>query len=152
MQTIIQQRLDKHSIPVPECGCHIWTAKLSKRGYGYIQVNGKDYRAHRLAYELAYGPIPRNLIVCHKCDNRACINPVHLFLGAHADNIADRDRKGRNKQCFGTDHGNSKLIDADIIAIRKDMRPSSAIALDYGVSASNITKIKRNESWQHVIS
>ena len=144
------QRLEKHSIPIPECGCQIWTASLSKRGYGKLQVKGKDYRAHRLAYELAYGTIPDDIVVCHRCDNRSCINPNHLFLGTHADNIADRDAKGRNKQCFGEKQGHAKLSEKDVIEIIADKRTYVEIAKDFGVTWRNIGRIKRGETWKHL--
>ena len=129
----IQERMEYLSEPIPECGCIVWTGSTSKKGYGKLVHMQKDYRAHRLAYELAYGAIPDGLCVCHRCDNRACINPAHLFLGTHADNIADRDRKGRNKQCRGEQQGHSKLTDDAIIAILADCRTASEIANAYGV-------------------
>jgi hypothetical protein len=146
-----QQRLDKHSVPIPECGCFVWTGTLSKRGYGKIDVNGISYRAHRLAYELAYGPIPDGMVICHRCDNRACVNPAHLFLGTHADNIADRDKKGRNRQLFGAEQGHAKLTDADVLNIRADQRTHVEIAKDYGVTWRNIGRIKRGETWKHLL-
>lgn len=76
-------------------GCMEWTRNRQPAGYGKLTVRGRDVSAHRFAYELAYGaPLP-GLSVLHKCDNPACINPAHLWLGTQGDNVRDAARKGR---------------------------------------------------------
>lgn len=79
---------------VPD-GCEPWTGCRSAAGYGIIQREGRTMRAHRVAWALAYGPIPDGLNVLHRCDNPPCCNPTHLWLGTHADNMRDRGAKGR---------------------------------------------------------
>lgn len=78
-------------------GCWLWTAAVSSNGYGAIKKPGGYGRlyAHRVAYELTYGPIPDGFYVCHRCDNPPCCNPSHLFLGAPSDNTLDMRRKRR---------------------------------------------------------
>jgi hypothetical protein len=75
--------------------CWPWTAGLHVRGYGRIRWGGEPENAHRIAWVLENGPIENNLHVLHRCDNRLCCNPAHLFLGTHEDNMIDRHDKGR---------------------------------------------------------
>ena len=75
-------------IPEPNTGCWLWLGFISPDGYG-------TRLAHRRAWELARGPIPDGMLVCHRCDVRHCVNPDHLFLGTHLDNMRDMIRKGR---------------------------------------------------------
>jgi hypothetical protein len=82
-------------VPV-ESGCWEWTGYRTRDGYGSVKHAGKMMKAHRVAYEAAYDPIPDGMIVCHKCDNPACCNPNHLWLGTDADNQRDMVAKGRH--------------------------------------------------------
>lgn len=74
--------------------CWEWQGARTEKGYGRLSINNRDKRAHRVAWELTYGPIPQGLLVCHHCDNPSCINPNHLFIGTHQDNINDAIKKG----------------------------------------------------------
>ncbi len=76
--------------------CWPYTRGKDSRGYGRIMVDGKSVKAHRVAWELANGPIPSGMCICHHCDNPPCCNPAHLFVGTPADNVRDCKNKGRN--------------------------------------------------------
>jgi Autographiviridae endonuclease len=131
--------------------CWIWTASVNLHGYGQILYRGRPTRAHRVAYELAYGPIPADMWVLHRCDNRRCVRPDHLWLGTLQDNHADMVNKRRHT--FGGRVGNAKLSDAAVVGIRAldlSRRGSlAAAARQYGVSAATIRRIVNRVSWRH---
>ena len=88
------------------CGrCWVWTGPRNRHGYGRIKCQGITVLVHRLSWEIHCGEIPEGLCVCHKCDVPNCINPTHLFLGTNADNMADRDAKGRHRPSYGDQNG-----------------------------------------------
>jgi hypothetical protein len=96
-------------------GCWEWSAATRLCGYGVLNVLGRTVDAHRISWELHYGPIPRGMVVCHRCDNPPCVRPDHLFLGTKRDNTHDMLRKGRGKN--GT-HSYGR----GIVAARQDRR------------------------------
>ncbi len=96
--TLTPRQLTNYGKKLARATCHLWTARTNKSGYGTVNINGKMLLAHRVAWEIANGPIPASLWVLHNCpggDNPACCNPDHLWLGTHADNMADMVAKGR---------------------------------------------------------
>ena len=136
-----------------ETGCWEWTASKQRGGYGQINVGGKagkPLRAHRVSYSIFCGEIPDGLHVLHKCDNRACVNPEHLFLGTNADNQADMDAKGRrvNVPLKGEANGACKLTRAEVIAIRSANSTQRALAAQFGISRSQVHNIRSGRLWK----
>ena len=132
---------------VDESGdCWIWTACLSPQGYGVVRgEDGHNLQAHRAAWQLRYGPIPKGKCVLHHCDNRACVNPTHLFLGTYRENNADAASKGRMKR--GERHYLAKFSESEVKRIRDDARVQRIIAADFGVCQQTIHCIKARKTW-----
>lgn len=131
--------------------CWNWTAAIFQtRGYGQFQMDGTPRRAHRVSYEWANGPIPAGLCVLHRCDNRRCVRPDHLFLGTHGDNNRDMFAKQRENKAHGEQHYRSRLTEADVRAIRASADSSRVVGLRYGINDSVIRMIRRRVRWQHV--
>lgn len=128
-------------------------------GYGAICVSGKRYLLHRVVWQIERGAIPEGLLVCHTCDNRACIRPDHLFLGTYADNSADMVQKGRSAK--GETVGQARLSADDVAQIRAEynrLGPTRgerygavrAIAERFGIDRSNLYALVRARTWRHV--
>lgn len=109
-------------------------------------------RAHRFSWELVNGPVPDGMLVCHRCDVRACCNPGHLFLGTIADNNADRDAKGRNRYT-GPKVRWTKLTADEVIDIRTLHAfgaQKALLARAFGMCPSAIGNVIHRKTWQHV--
>jgi hypothetical protein len=131
-------------------GCWIWPGSKDRDGYGLTKLDGKTARAPRVAYVLTYGPIPQGLEVLHRCDNPACCNPSHLFLGTQKNNYDDAKSKDRHSR--GERNGCSKLNPAQVLAIRADRRRQIDVAADYGIRQSTVSEIKQRHRWSHLWS
>lgn len=140
--------LDRSKGLGPQGDCWEWAKGRVQQGYGRLSVGRSEVRAHRFSYELAYGPIPEGMMVCHRCDNPPCCNPEHLFLGTALENNQDKAEKDRT--LYGEDHHKAKLKDEDIIAIRNDPRSHRQMAAVYGVTHGLIGMIRRREIWARV--
>lgn len=148
--------------------CWLWFGSHNGKGYGQLHVStpeaqrGPDGRsgrkivlAHRLSWELANGPIPDGMEVCHNCpegDNPRCVNPAHLFLGTHNDNMKDAGFKGQMPR--GVRRPTAKLTDDLVRAIRHRYTAGGitqqALADEIGVSISQICGVVNRTSWRHV--
>jgi hypothetical protein len=146
----LAERLAFYSAPPNERGCILWTGNRNKKDYGFLKWRGADRGAHRLSWEVAHGPIEANLCVCHRCDTPACINPDHLFLGTHADNVADREAKGRRTPLRGEAHGMAKLTEAVVLEIRAAAGTQRSIAARFGIKQAQVSAIKRRRNWAHL--
>lgn len=116
---------------------------LDKDGYG--EVSRK--KAHRVAFESFVGKIPEGLNVCHKCDNRRCCNPDHLFIGTQKENIADMIKKGRKDSRFGEKNTQNKLSRKQVFDIFKSIESQRKIAKKYGIDQSTVSNIKTGKLW-----
>lgn len=131
------------NVDVNENGCLVWNKSVSHNGYGLMNVDGKNARVHRVAFELAFGDIPEGKQVCHSCDNPPCCNPRHLFLGTAKDNAADRQAKGRG----GKRSRGSKLSVQDVAHIRNSSLSVTEISQRFDISKSMVYSIRNGSRW-----
>lgn len=144
-----KDRFDEKWMPEPFSGCWLWVgAYFCQTGYGKIYI-GRLILAHRASWELYRGRIPDGMCVCHKCDTPSCVNPAHLFIGTHADNMHDMVRKGLSNR--GEKNGASKLTVIQVCEIRAATGRHSDIAKKYDVSELNIDYIKSLKTWKHIL-
>jgi hypothetical protein len=155
-KVLLQRFLDKVVLD-ENTGCWEWCASKD-RGYGQLKAAGKILKAHRVAYELFIGKIPEGMFVCHTCDNPGCVNPAHLFVGTHQDNMDDMRRKGRRKgrgtKAKGEKHYLAKLTESQVREIRELYTPygkysQSKLAEMFGVSPMTISDIINNRTWKY---
>ena len=135
--------------------CWNWNEGKRRRGYGRFSIQvgpnkDKGFVSSRVAYFLAYGECPEDMVVCHSCDNPSCCNPKHLFLGTNKDNTQDMLKKGRHTTPVGSKHGMSKITEQDVYKIRELYANGSKqkdIARIYNVDQSAISNIIRRRNW-----
>jgi hypothetical protein len=137
-------------------GCWEWSAALDGKGYGVLRDGAKLIRAHRASYQLHIGEIPKEMCVCHKCDNPLCCNPEHLFLGNAQDNINDKVAKGRAKggSNKGIANSKAKLSEPQVLFIRWlcnfGMMPQREIGEVFGVGIDAVQRIHQRITWGHI--
>lgn len=128
-------------------GCWEWSASTNGRGYGQIYYQGRNCKAHVLSYRIHRGPT-RGAYVLHRCDNRRCINPAHLFLGSQLENLADMRAKDRHMR--GERYPRAKLTDAAVLYMRRSGLPQKELAKKFGVHVSRVNRILRGQGWKHL--
>jgi hypothetical protein len=152
----LEDRFRSYSGPQTQNGCIPWIGMLTNKGYGFIHSHERRTMllAHRVAYEFAFGPIPEGLGVCHHCDNPACVNPDHLFLGTHAENMADMKAKGRGRTSIGEARPLAKVTEADVKAMRECYALGNTtlkeLGNQYGLSDSSVSSLINRKTWKHV--
>ena len=207
----LRERFEEKFVVDADSGCWLWSASRHRKGYGEFFMNGLVRKAHRVSFELHVGQIPAGLCVLHRCDTPPCVNPSHLFVGSHAQNMADMVEKGRVSRLYGDkngarlhperlprgdkhglrlrpdraargdkngsrlhperlargdnngarlyperlprgdNHGRAKLTADDVLAIRAEVGLRlQDLALQFGVSQSLISQIRRGKIWTHL--
>ena len=148
----VEARLMQYVIPEPNTGCWLWIGATSPHGYGSFAFNGENRFAHRVMYETKFGKFEKELLVCHKCDTPACVNPAHLFLGTKKDNAVDMVKKGRWVGPSGEKHPQAKLTIPDVHKIRSlhKKRKNTEIAKKFDVHINTINCILAKQTWKGV--
>lgn len=123
-------------------GCWNWNGFIYRNGYGQASHRNKKILAHRASWMVNNGPIPKGMFVLHHCDNPSCVNPDHLFLGTHQDNMRDQKAKGRH---FSPFTAKKKLTDDSIRKIRTSFVRGTGkkLAAEYGVTEFTIYRVVR---------
>lgn len=133
--------------------CWNWTGSLSKQGYGRFGINGRVNLAHRVAWTLYKGEIPKGMNVLHKCDNCSCVNPRHLFLGTQKDNIQDMFSKGRDNRAKGEKVTLAVLTEEKVKKIRflyRDGFKPHVLKMLFGIADTTFWNVITKRTWKHI--
>jgi hypothetical protein len=153
---LIDRFLGRVSMLPDASGCWLWTGLLTKNQYAFMKLGQKNITGHRLSWQLFRGPIPERLYVLHRCDVRCCVNPEHLFLGTHRDNVMDMHKKGRWKPLrsrAGANGSNAKLTEEDVREIRRLRRekvPLKVVSSRFGIGVAHVVSICKYKVWTYV--
>jgi hypothetical protein len=141
-------KVDKSPGQGPFGECWEWQAGLQQNtGYGMFGENRTGRLAHRVAFEISIGPIPDGMFICHRCDNRKCVRPSHLFVGTNQDNMTDMKVKGRASSRPNETAPGAKLTADQVVAIRLDGRSHAQVAKAYGVCRNTVRNIRGGKTW-----
>lgn len=157
-RTLHQRLREKIEVDL-KSGCFIWLGaksggprRSSNHKYGYIRVDGKSLRAHRVMYEMENGPIPEGIILRHTCDNPLCVNPAHLIPGTQFHNMQDMISRNRDRHPVG-EANHSKLTEASVLSIRCESAKGTShheLAEQYGVHVVTIRNIVNGKKWAYL--
>ena len=154
-----QQRFWRHVTRAADDECWEWTGSHNPDGYGHLRMHNRmgvpcDEDAHRLSWRLHHGAIPDGLCVLHTCDNPACVNPAHLFLGTIADNNHDMRLKGRDRHPRGEQNGRAKLTQAAVLDMRRRYAAGGIsqeqLGREYGVCQSVAGRAIQGLTWKQL--
>ena len=154
---LLDRFYDKLPDVLDENSCWEWRGSIDKYGYGCFSIGKKTLKAHRVSYEVFYAEPLNHFLCLHKCDNRKCVNPLHLSAGTNLDNMRDKVRKGR---CYtgnqiGENNGASKLTDNQVLKIRELYKSGNYTTLKlgelYDVNRSTISYIINNKTYKHLL-
>ncbi len=127
-----------------------WIGAKNKDGYGQIKVDGVQMGAHVISYELFNGSVPEGMFILHSCDDPSCVNPEHLRLGTHLENMKDRMKSGHYKNMIGSNNMNAKMSDSQVLEIRnlyaEGNMSQSEIAKMFGIHQTQVSRYVRNET------
>ena len=140
-----ESRVDRSGGPD---SCHPWTGTTNQYGYGRLVVCGRREVASRFGWEIARGPIPKGMQVCHTCDNPPCQNPRHWFLGTHVDNSADMMAKGRHRRVANS---RQKMTEDDVADLRRRAGNGDStrdLMARFGLSKAHVNHIRSGKSWR----
>lgn len=154
-QDVVDRFWNKVRFPENVDDCWEWTAYKNRSGYGVFIINNKTFSTHRLSWMFYNGPIDADKLVCHKCDNRSCVNPNHLFIGTYKDNTQDMINKNRQKPPLGQKNAFSTLLNSQVIEILNNVingkyNSVSEISDHYNVGLDCIYQIFKEINWKHI--
>lgn len=167
------RQFEDQFVPCPPASCWVWVGSILPNGYGRFSFRKdgcvQSHRAHRVSYAIQNGSVPANLLVCHSCDVRLCVNPNHLFVGTHSDNALDMLRKGRHPEIFknltvkntscehlrgidrkGTKNGRAKLNEKTVLEIAQSSATTRELSLKLGINYNTIGNIRDGRHWTHL--
>lgn len=146
---VARRKIALMEIDIDKSGdCWEWTGRKNKSGYGLTAVRGGSEIAHRAYWQLVVGEVPDGMYLLHSCDNKCCVNPAHLRVGTHAENMAEAKERKRMRPMRGIDNGRAKITYEIADAIRADVSSSNvSLGKKYGVSDVVISNVRLGRSW-----